>query len=208
MRLSYIGAAMRHFLSFAVACAMSATLAGCFSDRLPPPNFRFSCSVDDDCSEPEACIRGLCQIPCRQATFRRDCPSAGSYAACLNGVCSNVCTVGEGHCPPTLSCLGLPFDAPDGNGNGGFGGGGAPPAGDIGICGVECTPGDDVCPQGETCLFGFCLQICEFDEQCQDGFSCVGTLCLPEGFEFPGAEEDGTGGTPTPDDEAATGGAP
>jgi hypothetical protein len=207
--LGYIGAAMRHLAGFAIACAVMGS-AGCFSDRLPPPTFRYSCSVDDDCTQPEACIRGLCQIPCRQATFRDDCPAAGSYLACFNGVCSNVCTVGADHCTQPQSCIELPLDLAGSNGGGGFGGGGGASSDAIGLCGVECTPGDDVCPSGEVCLQGFCVQGCMFDAECQDGFSCIFGVCLPSDVEVP--DTDGTGGTGLADettglaDETSTGG--
>jgi hypothetical protein len=133
---------MRHLTRFVLACATMASV-GCFSERLPPPNFRYTCSVDDECNEPEACIRGLCQIPCTQRTFNEDCPSTGSFVSCFAGVCSNVCTVGANHCPDPLECVELPIDAEAvGQAFGSF------PATDepLGLCGVQCQPGDDVCP--------------------------------------------------------------
>jgi hypothetical protein len=197
---------MRHLARLAIACAVTAS-AGCFSDRLPPPTFRYSCSVDDDCTEPEACIRGLCQIPCTQATFRDDCPSAGSYAACFNGVCSNVCTVGADHCTKPQSCIELPLDL--NGGGGGPGGGGGSTADEIGLCGVQCMPGDDVCPTGEVCLQGFCVQGCMFDVECQDGFSCIAGICLPDEVEIPGTDATGDldGDATGLGDETSTGGA-
>jgi hypothetical protein len=209
---------MRQLTALALAFAVMASI-GCYAERLAPPAFRFSCDRDADCREPEACIQGLCQIPCTQATFREDCPSVGSYALCFNGVCSNVCTVGAGHCPEPQECTTFPFDPP--SGNGGPGGAAPPPEDPIGICGVACSPGDGTCPEGEQCLQGFCVQTCEFDIECQDGFACIAGLCLPEEIEIPGAtgttgdvenETDTDTDTDTDDlatddgDETATGG--
>jgi hypothetical protein len=218
--LGYSAAAMRPLIRLVLACAVTASVA-CFSERLAPPTFRYRCTSDMDCNEPEACIRGLCQIPCTQATFREDCPSAGSYAACFNGTCSNLCTIGEDHCPDPQTCIDLPIDTSAAGGGGPFGG--AQPTGPLGICGVECVPGDDVCPEGEACLQGFCVQSCMFDIDCQDGFACIAGLCLPEELdtrpETGGLETGETTGGPAdettegpaeetgPGDDTTTGGA-
>lgn len=157
--------------------AAAATTHGCFSERLAPPTFRYACTDDTDCEGRERCIDALCQVPCTQATFMDDCAEGGTFALCLNGVCSSPCLVDQVECPGAQTCLDLGIDLSDLIGSGGFGRG-ASPEGPIGVCGVLCE-GNDACPDGEVCLSGFCVATCTTSAECSFGFSCVAGLCIP-----------------------------
>lgn len=184
---------MRRLIRLALACGVGVSI-GCYSERLPPPTYRYACDADEDCDPGEVCLDGLCQIPCTQATFDEDCPSEDFYIACFNGVCSDACTVGKAQCPAPQSCISLGLDVS--GGDGGFTAG-APVDDPIGVCGVECEPGS--CPEGEQCLQGFCVAQCESDADCSQGLACVAGLCLPS--EIP---DTTTGGTGTSDGSETT----
>ena len=151
---------------FRLAISLLAPLLGagaCYSERLPPPNFRYACGADGDCSDQERCIRGLCQVPCTSATGATDCED---FLACLNGVCVSSCELpaedcnedGEdctrpesrSTCPAPQTCMDVGFG---GAGGGSFFGGGS--TADVGVCGQGCT--SDSCPDGELCLEDFCV---------------------------------------------------
>ena len=183
----------------------------CYSERLPPPNFRYGCTQDSDCSDPQRCIDNLCQIPCTQATFSTACGQNGGFAFCLNGVCSSTCLQSDDNCPGRQRCLSPGFNLGSLiGGGGGFGGGGGVDTEDLGICGMECTPSS--CPEGEACFAGFCVATCEPDgpDTCPSGFVCAGGLCVPGTGEDPTATDTATateGDTITATDTAtATGG--
>ncbi len=175
-------------------CLLAPALAGCYSDRLPPPNFRHSCSVDGDCRSSERCISGLCQVPCTQTTAEEDCPFDDGWLACFNGVCVTACELpaetcsGEGAsltcerperrstCTSPHMCLDLGIEI---GGGGGFIGGGSDA--DLGVCGEWCT--ENSCPEGEICLDRFCVAMCDPNgpDTCNSAFGlrCQGGLCLP-----------------------------
>ena len=177
--------------------------SGCYAEREPPPTYRYQCGGDGDCNEGEACRGGICERLCTQATFADDCDT-GTHVMCFNGACSNTCEVGAGVCPSVHECVDLSelgVDVSGGSSNP-FGGGGS--SGPLGVCGRKCEEGDDLCPDGETCLpditipgsddgedltlGGFCVATCDpanpDPEQCGEGFSCMALgLCVPEGFD-------------------------
>ena len=79
----------------------------------------------------------------------------------------------------------------------------------IGICGVKCEPGDDICPDSETCLVGFCAVDCSQGQVCPDGFDCLFGVCIPAGG-LPsdeggsGSEGSGSEGASTDPDTGAS----
>lgn len=156
--------------------------AACYSERLPPPTYRYACSADRDCAGAERCIDDLCQVPCTQATFEEDC--GDPFVACIHGVCASTCTVGEGACPEPQTCfdlsaLGVDPETVADAGGGGRGGFGAVPDGALGVCGTECE--EDSCPEGEICAMGLCVVTCDpADPNCPRGLACLEGLCLPE----------------------------
>lgn len=142
------------------------TGAGCFIEIAEAPGFRYSCSADKDCESAEACIDGLCQVPCTSLTFDEACPEDGSYLMCFNGVCASACQVGADACSSPNSCVGLD------------------PSGEspIGVCGAACDAMDpSTCPMGEICLAGTCFATCDVDdpESCGSSGSCVEGICIP-----------------------------
>lgn len=177
---------------------------GCYTERLPPPTYRYPCDAADDCPEGEGCIQGLCQIGCTQATFAMDCPQDGSYLACLNGVCASGCDVENDPCPGELQCIDLGLEV---SGGGFFGGGGDSET--IGVCGRLCEADDaDACPSGEACVQGFCVVTCDpaaDPDPCPDGLVCTLGLCIPElvDVDLPPGGSDGSAAATT--DGGATG---
>lgn len=151
------------------------TAAGCFLEPEPPPAFRFDCEADADCPDEEVCLSNLCQRPCTLATSSTDCPS-DTYAACINGACATLCdtSADEDPCPAPQACTGLGL----GDEDSGFG-----------VCTESCT--EDSCPDGETCVEGTCVQLCDVDNpDCAEGSSCLLGVCIPddlgdEGGGFP-----------------------
>jgi hypothetical protein len=130
-----------------------------------PPQFRFSCTTDDDCqavvddegSEEyrERCIAGLCQYPCEGSlltTIPGECP-ANDYFGCFNGVCTHLCDNVTQLCPYPQKCI--VQDIPDefvGQIPGGI------DLEQTGLCGVRCdAEGAIDCPEGQVCLEGVCL---------------------------------------------------
>lgn len=160
-------------LTCAVAWLLGAVVVGCFAEAQPPPTYRYACATASECDEGEACIDELCQIPCTTATAQTDCPSAGSFAGCFNGVCASVCQLElDEPCPRPQTCVELPYDISAG-GRGG--------AGPLGLCGTLCSAGDGRCPEGETCVGGFCVTSCMTANDCGQGFTCADGLCVPAG---------------------------
>lgn len=195
----------------AVLLALLAGFAGaasCYSDRLPPPTFRYVCDTTADCNEGESCIDGLCQIPCTLATFADDCPPEGSYSLCFNGVCSHVCELAGGLCAAGQTCIDPGFDLAGlfGDGGGG-GGGGSDEELTLGICGETCDA--DSCPMGEACLEGFCFATCDpANDTCAAPFACVGGYCLPDfgdGADGGSTESSGSDGGADSTDGDGTG---
>ncbi|RMG93674.1 MAG: hypothetical protein D6705_17980 [Deltaproteobacteria bacterium] len=170
----------------------------CFVDRAAPSTFRNTCSVDDDCRAGQACIRGLCEVPCTQQTSAEDCPFDDGYAGCINGACASVCPLPEegekDPCPAPQTCVDLGIDVGGGGGSF-FGGGSSEPTG---VCTSPCEGGD--CPDGEICLEGFCAATCTTDDECTSGLVCLAGICAPDfgGTGSTGAGSDtGTSGTAT-----------
>lgn len=175
----------------------------CYSEPRPPSTYRYACEADDDCNPNEMCRRGLCERPCSQlevaagAATDEDpsddpCPTTSGYAACFNGACANTCAVGKDYCANGQECIDLAALGIDiGSGGGGslFGGGSDDV---IGICGVMCEPGDDVCPDSEVCLMGFCAVDCSQGQVCPDGYDCLFGVCIPAtGLPSDGGASDG-----------------
>lgn len=161
--------------AFAVLAFGLGTAAGCFLEPEAPPTFRFDCDSDSDCPEEEVCMSGLCQRPCTLATAGDDCPSE-SYATCINGACATLCdtSADEDPCPEPQSCNSAALGGDES---------------DFGLCSQACTA--DSCPDSETCVEGFCVQLCDVDDpDCAPGSSCVVGVCIPdavggEGGGFP-----------------------
>jgi len=90
----------------AAALLSNVVLAGCYSERLPPPTYRFSCGSNSDCDSGrgESCIDNLCQISCTLATFSDDCPD-GNYTTYFNRVYANLCNADDPVYPGVQSYL-------------------------------------------------------------------------------------------------------
>ncbi len=161
--------------TIATLFAVTSTSAGCYSERLPPSYFRNSCGDDGECGETESCVSGLCQVECSMATADEDCGSPGqgsSYLACINGVCASACNLDDDPCPGSQSCTEVPVLTEQ------LG---------AGICMQECSA--DSCPEGETCILGFCATLCDPTDasSCDIGQICEAGLCLPEDVPNPTA---------------------
>lgn len=169
----------------------------CYSERIPPSNFRYACDADADCGTLEVCRRGLCERPCAQVTAAEDCPSEAGYATCFNGVCANTCEPGASLCPLVQECLDFGIDI---GASPGFGGG---PAATVGICGIACNADEnaDLCPEGEICLLeaGVCAVDCSTGQACPEGNVCFFGVCLPEDFELPSDDSGDSGGSDSGD---------
>ncbi|MCA9707806.1 MAG: hypothetical protein KDK70_18285 [Myxococcales bacterium] len=183
--------------SLLVATSLGSALGlGCYSEQLPPSNYRYACEADADCNGNEVCRRGLCERPCTQLTASEDCPFEEGYAACFNGVCATTCAVGSNYCPAVYECIDLGIEA---GSSSPFGGSSDP----VGICGLQCDDAEnaDLCPEGEICISGFGLGACVVDcsdgQECPSGYTCFFGLCAPEGSEF---GTTGDGGAAQPDD--------
>lgn len=156
--------------------------SGCYSERLPPPAFRYDCGGDGECGDGESCIDGLCQVACTLATATEDCGlsgQGGSYLACINGVCSSACELDANGCPGQQSCAEIPgFSEQLG----------------AGICMQECS--EDSCPTGEICIEGFCAEACDAADAnaCGDGETCLFGVCVPDEVATAGGESQGTQG--------------
>jgi hypothetical protein len=181
-----------------------AAASACYSDRQPPPTFRYSCSSNADCNDDEACMGGLCQVQCTQDNFGDVCLGA-NHLACFNGVCSTGCQPAEDDpCPTSQECIELGLTVA----GGGFIGGGTQTM--LGICGTLCT--ENSCPTGEECVFGLCAVPCMGSEDCPDGFGCTMGYCVPgegdtEGSDGSGDDAPSTDDTTAADSTATTGGA-
>jgi hypothetical protein len=141
----------------------TAFVGACYTEGLPPPGFRYACSDDSDCLGQERCEQGRCLVGCTLATAADDCSLDVDYAACFNGFCTTVCTVGEEHCTSPETCIS--GDDEDGA---------------LGVCGRLCSTLED-CPAGEECLAGICGPPCDPDattSSCPEGTSCVGGICV------------------------------
>ena len=194
------------------AALLAGALLGpaCFTDPPPPPTFRTSCDQDQDCPKDLSCIRGLCETPCTQADSAMQCPFEDGYAGCINGACASTCPLpqdGESDpCPKPQSCVDLGIDLSGVGGGGFFGGGGSNTP--TGVCTSSCSVGE--CPDGETCLEGFCVATCVTSGDCTTGFACLGGLCIPDfgGTTSGGATSGGTtsGGATGPSSTSSTSG--
>jgi hypothetical protein len=182
--------------------------AACYSERLPPPAYRYPCDADGDCAEGESCVSGLCEVRCSQATFEDDCPAAGSYLACINGLCANGCESESPACPDSTECIDLSALGVDvsGGGSNALGGGGSTAA--IGVCGRLCEPNDGTCPDGEVCVLGLCAESCDpaDPDACSGGLVCLAEIgvCGPAGLDDGGDSAGGSGTATDGSDSAAT----
>lgn len=164
---------MPRFLSFTLAM-LTLGASACYSERLAPPTFRYSCGGDGECGEGETCISGLCQVSCTLITAEEDCElgsQVSGYLACINGVCTSACDLGDDRCPSPQSCTEIP---------------GLSEQLEAGLCIEDCTP--DSCPAGEACLEGFCLQTCDPEAEesaCDVGETCLEGVCVPESVVDP-----------------------
>lgn len=184
--------------TFLITLVGAAAVGACFGNQVSPSTFRNTCDSDSDCRDDEACIGGLCERPCTQATSADDCPSADGYAACMNGACATLCPLPEGNkkdpCPSPQTCVDLGIDL------GGFGAGGGADT-PMGVCTTQCTA--ESCPTGEACFEGFCVASCTVDTDCASGLVCLGGLCVPDlgggsgstSSTTAGGSDTGTGGT-------------
>ena len=171
-----------------VAAAVIGVAIGCYSDRLPPPTYRYVCQTNDDCNctadtdgdqiDPdchdhhtgsewgEVCISGLCQFPCTLANSSIRCaqdpakPITGSFATCFDQVCSSTCRIGKNDCYGPQKCLRIPGALSSLVGGGG--GGGGNPLGGGG---------------SSTEAIGLCGVACQSSADCNGG-----TACIPYGY--------------------------
>lgn len=184
-------------LLLAIAAGFAAASA-CYSERQPPPTFRYSCDSNADCNDDETCIEGLCQVECTQLTFSDVCLGA-NHLVCFNGVCSTGCDpAGDDVCPSSQECIDLGLSVS----GGGFIGGGT--STNIGICGSACT--ETSCPEGETCVLGACAATCMTTADCPEGLGCFAGICIP-GEDTTGdvaSAEDGSDGDATATGDADT----
>lgn len=171
-------------LLLSIAAGFAAASA-CYSERLAPPTFRYSCSSDGDCNADERCLGGLCQVPCTQLTFDDVCTQQ-NHLACFNGVCSTGCVPSEDEnpCPSSQTCIDVGLSASGGS----FVSSGSEMM--IGICGSQCTEGS--CPEGEDCVEGVCITTCTSTAECPGGTVCFAGFCVPEDF-VPADADDGSG---------------
>ncbi len=175
--------------------------AGCYSERLPPPAYRYPCDSDLDCDQGESCVLGLCEFRCSTATFETDCPSDGSYLACINGLCANGCEVGTDTCPDLTECIDLSaLGISVGGSSNPFGGSSNT---NVGVCGRMCEVGGDSCPGGEVCILGFCTPECDPEDPaaCPEGLACLPDL----GVCGPPAAAGDSGGSATNGSDSMTG---
>lgn len=197
--------------TLAAALALGSVFGiSCYSEQLPPPNYRYACDADADCGTGETCWQGRCERPCSQLTAAEDCPFEDGYVTCFNGICVSSCEVGQDYCSPGRDCIDLGIDI---SGGGSPFGGGSDAT--IGVCGVECTVDNqaEVCPSGEICIpaevsgfgFGSCAVDCSMGQECPGGYICLFGICAPEEIEIPPG--DGSGGEGGSDDGGSTGGA-
>jgi hypothetical protein len=148
-----------------------AVASACYSERQPPPTFRYACNSDADCDNSERCMNSLCQVPCSQATAEDVCTS-DNHLLCFNGACATGCDPEDADaCPTAQQCVNLGIEVSQS----GFGGGGTTQF--LGVCGIACT--ETSCPTGEACLEGFCLELCDDDDDCSVAANCTGGVCIP-----------------------------
>lgn len=167
---------MSRLLTLTLLTALTAT--GCYSERLSPSYFRNSCGSDGECGDGEACVSGLCQVPCTMATATEDCSlsgQGGSYLACINGVCASACNIDDDPCPGEQTCNEIPVLTEQ------LG---------AGICMQECSA--DSCPDGEICVVGFCATACDPTDAnaCPEGEACELGVCLPEELAETGGDTE------------------
>jgi hypothetical protein len=180
---------MRPIFSSVLAVLAGAFVASaCYSEREPPPSFRYACDADGDCADGQSCIDGLCETPCTAETFAEVC--IRGEALCLNGVCSSTCDLAKDTCPSAQECFDLGIDL--GGGGGGFLSSGSSDTA-VGICIRACSA--DSCADAETCIEGICVATCTTDVQCGSGLTCQLGLCLPEASTSSGT--DASSGDPT-----------
>lgn len=164
---------MRPIFSSVLAVLAGALVASaCYSEREPPPSFRYACDADGDCAEGQSCIDGLCETPCTTENFAEVC--VRNELVCLNGVCSSGCDLAKDTCPASQECVDLGIDL--GNGGSSFLGGSSDA--EVGVCMRPCTEGS--CADAQVCIEGFCVPTCGPDMSCPAGLECQSGLCLPD----------------------------
>lgn len=173
---------MRAFIAFFTGTVLCLAGTNCFTDRLPPPNFRYSCGVNEDCSVGESCISGVCQVPCTVASTAL-CIEFG-YTACFNGTCTGLCGIGDDEsCTSPQTCQDLGVDLADYVSTQGF----SSISGALGLCGTSCQVTG--CPEEEMCIGDVCAMQCETASTCPFGFDCIANFCVPEGIDPTGGME-------------------
>lgn len=169
--------------------------AGCYTERLPPPTFRYRCDEDGDCDDTERCVRNLCQIPCTQLTASADCPRG--YVGCLNGSCASLCMLEDDACPSSQSCVDVGLNME---------GGSDVPL--VGACGESCR--ETGCPSGEICaapILDVCVLTCDaVDLPCPADFVCYEGGCLPRQVipESTGSDSGSESGSASSSEESST----
>jgi hypothetical protein len=138
----------------ALIATFALAAAACFIEPSPAGSFRYQCASNDECSDGDSCISGLCQRPCTFATASEDCPFDDGYATCFNGACASTCDTADDTCPSPLSCQ--TFEVPDGVDLSEFGISGFEEG--VGVCGARCTDDAD-CPDVESCFEGICVDL-------------------------------------------------
>jgi hypothetical protein len=182
---------MRPIFSSVLAVLAGALVgSACYSEREPPPSFRYACDADGDCADGQSCIDGLCETPCTAETFAEVC--VRGEALCLNGVCTSTCDLAKDTCPSAQTCFDIGIDLS--GGGGGFLGGGSSDT-EVGVCMRPCSV--DSCADAEVCIEGFCVATCTDDTQCASGTVCQAGLCLPESSSSSGTDASGDATDPT-----------
>lgn len=158
------------------------------------------CKADEVIADPtkgvayrQQCIQGFCEYPCELATFSTDCPGTEGFQFCFNGVCANVCGVGDpstydldtndDFCTSPQTCVPIGPGGIDSEDFGALAGTFSmafkqlfktAPDG-AGFCGLRCDAhGAPPCPPGEYCTGAICIADCKNDDAtpCAPGSTC------------------------------------
>lgn len=170
---------MRRFRLALFGWTLVGSTLSCFAEQPAPSTYRYTCREPKDCRASEACIQGLCQVPCTLVTAEADCGSGG-YAACLNGACASLCDPQQNHCPDPQRCIDLGV-AIDESSNNSLLGGSTPST--VGLCASSCI--ETGCGGGEICVpfgdNGVCLVPCAAEgATCPATYSCLAGACVPD----------------------------